>query len=43
MASFQRFIGGLKGLIRSRRVEQELDEELRRTWNPPSRQGFALA
>ena len=28
MASFQRFIGGLKGLIRSRRVEQELDEEL---------------
>jgi hypothetical protein len=29
MALFQRFVGGLKGLIRSRRVEQELDEELR--------------
>ena len=29
MAIFQRFVGGLKGLIRSRRVEQELDEELR--------------
>ena len=28
-AIFRRFIGGLKGLIRSRRVEQELDEELR--------------
>jgi predicted permease len=28
MAIFQRFVGGLKGLIRSRRVEQELDEEL---------------
>jgi predicted permease len=29
MPIFQRFVGGLKGLIRSRRVEQELDEELR--------------
>ena len=29
MAIFRRFIGGLKSLIRSRRVEQELDEELR--------------
>ena len=29
MAIVQRFIGGLKGLLRSRRVEQDLDEELR--------------
>jgi predicted permease len=29
MAAFQRFVGGLKGLIRRRRVEQDLDEELR--------------
>ena len=29
MAAFHRFIGGLKGLMRSRRVEQELDDELR--------------
>ena len=29
MAGFHRFIGGLRGLMRSRRVEQELDEELR--------------
>ena len=29
MAVFKRFVGGLKGLIRGRRVEQELDEELR--------------
>jgi hypothetical protein len=29
MASLRRFIGGLKGLFRSKRVEQELDEELR--------------
>ena len=29
MAGLQRFIGGLKGLLRSKRVEQELDEELR--------------
>ena len=28
MVSLERFMGGLKGLIRSRRVEQELDEEL---------------
>lgn len=28
MASIRRFIGGLKGLLRGRRVEQELDEEL---------------
>ena len=29
MASLQRLIGGLKGLCRRQRVEQELDEELR--------------
>jgi predicted permease len=29
MASLRRFVGGLKGLFRNRRVEQELDEELR--------------
>ena len=29
MAILQRFIGGLRGLFRSKRVEQELDEELR--------------
>ena len=29
MAAFHRFVGGLKGLMRSRRVEQELDDELR--------------
>ena len=29
MAVFKRFVGGLKGLIHGRRVEQELDEELR--------------
>jgi hypothetical protein len=28
MGIFQRLVGGLSGLIRSRRVEQELDEEL---------------
>ena len=28
MAAVQRFIGGLKGLLRGRRAEQELDDEV---------------